>query len=65
MILIYYHIQHVLSVSSLHQSAKGIIARSLTQTLSQLRGVVSSFLREVQHMMIEMVESMHAEEFSG
>ena len=52
-------------MSSTPKSSKDIIAGSLAQTLSQLRGVVSPFIQEVQRLLEEMVESMHAENFSG
>ena len=57
--------QHVLTLSSIHKSAKNTVSQSLSKTLTLLRGVVSPFVHEVQRMMVEMVESMHGEDYAG
>jgi len=56
--------QQVLLSSSTHKMAEVIVSQSLGQTVGQMRGVVSPFVMRVGQTLVEMIESMHTEDYS-
>ena len=50
--------------SSTHKMAEVVISQSLSQTIGQMKDVVSPFVKKVGLTLAKMVESMHMEDYS-